>query len=191
MNELKYNIYFIQLLIAIQENKDITESCKKIDKELNTATEEDCKIVFLSQFTNNTIKLFKFDTIQEVENYIHNLQNWLNQIPCIASFIDILQYSYMIQFIIMSKNYYPEIDLCCKDNILNSILDNLDKIKINAIILPFLNYCLKFYLQKGISLIYKNTCDKLIMNIEKLMENTSIRNQGIFRIPLLEKDLEE
>ncbi|MCI7442225.1 MAG: hypothetical protein MSA89_03940 [Clostridium sp.] len=91
----------------------------------------------------------------------------------------------------MSKNYYPEIDLYCKDNILNSILDNLNKIKINAIILPFLNYCLKFYLQKGISLIYKNTCDKLIMNIEKLMENTSIRNQGIFKIPSLEKDLEE
>lgn len=91
----------------------------------------------------------------------------------------------------MSKNYYPEIDLYCKDNILNSILDNLDKIKINAIILPFLNYCLKFYLQKGISLIYKNTCDKLIMNIEKLIENTNIRNQGIFRIPSLEKDLEE
>ena len=134
MNELKYNLYFTQLLIAIQENKDITEFCKKIDKELNTTTEEDCKIIFLSQFTNNTIKLFKFDTIQEVENYIHNLQNWLNQISCIASFIDIFQYSYIIQFIIMSKNYYPEIDLCCKDNILNSILDNLDKIKINAII---------------------------------------------------------
>ena len=101
MNELKYNIYFTQLLIAIQENKDITEFCKKIDKELNTATEEDCKIIFLSQFTNNTIKLFKFDTIQEVENYIHNLQNWLNQIPCITSFIDVFQYSYIIQFIIM------------------------------------------------------------------------------------------
>ena len=28
----------------------------------------------------------------------------------------------------MSKNYYPEIDLYCKDNILNSILDNLDKV---------------------------------------------------------------
>ena len=191
MNELKYNIYFTQLLIAIQENKDITEFCKKIDKELNNATEEDCKIIFLSQFTNNTIKLFKFDTIQEVQNYIHNLQNWLNQIPCIASFIDILQYSYMIQFIIMSKNYYPEIDLCCKDNILNSILDNLDKIKINAIILPFLNYCLKFYLQKGISLIFKDTCDKLIINIENLIKNTNIRDQGIFVIPLLESDLEE
>ena len=191
MNELKYNIYFTQLLIAIQENKDITEFCKKIDKELNNATEEDCKIIFLSQFTNNTIKLFKFDTIQEVEDYIHNLQNWLNQIPCIASFIDIPQYSYMIQFIIMSKNYYPEIDLCCKDNILNSILDNLDKIKINAIILPFLNYCLKFYLQKGISLIFKDTCDKLIINIENLIKNTNIRDQGIFVIPLLESDLEE
>ena len=129
MNELKYNLYFTQLLIAIQENKDITELCKKIDKELNTTTEEDCKIIFLSQFTNNTIKLFKFDTIQEVENYIHNLQNWLNQIPCIASFIDIFQYSYIIQFIIMSKNYYPEIDLYCKDNILNSILDNLGNMR--------------------------------------------------------------
>ena len=191
MNELKYNIYFTQLLIAIQENKDITEFCKKIDKELNDTVGEDCKIIFLSQFTNNTIKLFKFDTMQEVENYIHNLQNWLNQIPCITSFIDIFQYSYMIQFIIMSKNYYPEIDLCCKDNILNSILDNLDKIKINAIILPFLNYCLKFYLQKGISLTFKDTCDKLIINIENLIKNTNIRDQGIFVIPLLESDLEE
>ena len=29
------------------------------------------------------------------------------------------------------------------------------------------------------------------MNIEKLIENTNIRNQGIFVIPLLESDLEE
>ena len=191
MNELKYNLYFAQLLLNIKEGRDIEKSCEDINKELTTMSNDENKIIFLSQFTNNTIKMFKFDTIQEVENYIHNLQNWLNQIPCITSFIDIFQYSYMIQFIIMSKNYYPEIDLYCKDNILNSILDNLDKIKINAIILPFLNYCLKIYLQKGISLIYKNTCDKLIMNIEKLIENTNIRNQGIFVIPLLESDLEE
>ena len=191
MNELKYNLYFAQLLLNIKEGRDIEKSCEDINKELTTMSNDENKIIFLSQFTNNTIKMFKFDTIQEVENYIHNLQNWLNQIPCITSFIDIFQYSYMIQFIIMSKNYYPEIDLYCKDNILNSILDNLDKIKINAIILPFLNYCLKFYLQKGISLIYKNTCDKLIINIENLIKNTNIRDQGIFVIPLLESDLEE
>ena len=191
MNELKYNLYFAQLLLNIKEGRDIEKSCEDINKELTTMSNDENKIIFLSQFTNNTIKMFKFDTIQEVEDYIHNLQNWLNQIPCIASFIDILQYSYMIQFIIMSKNYYPEIDLYCKDNILNSILDNLDKIKINAIILPFLNYCLKFYLKKGISLIFKDTCDKLIINIENLIKNTNIRDQGIFVIPLLESDLEE
>ena len=139
MNELKYNLYFAQLLLNIKEGRDIEKSCEDINKELTTMSNDENKIIFLSQFTNNTIKMFKCDTIQEVENYIHNLQNWLNQIPCITSFIDIFQYSYIIQFIIMSKNYYPEIDLYCKDNILNSILDNLDKIKINAIILPFLN----------------------------------------------------
>ena len=97
----------------------------------------------------------------------------------------------MIQFIIMSKNYYPDINIYCKDEVVNCILDNLDKISVNAINLPFLNYCLKFYLQKGISLIYKDTCDRLIINIEKLIESTSARNQGIFKMPSLESDLEE
>ena len=96
MNELKYNLYFAQLLLNIKEGKDIEKSCEDINKELTTMSNDENKIIFLSQFTNNTIKMFKFDTIQEVEDYIHNLQNWLNQIPCIASFIDIFQYSYIL-----------------------------------------------------------------------------------------------
>ena len=90
-----------------------------------------------------------------------------------------------------AKNYYADINIYCKDEVLNCILDNIDKISINAINLPFLNYCLKFYLQKGISLMFKDTCDKLIINIENLIEDTNIRNQGIFTIPLLESDLVE
>ena len=190
MNELKYNLYFTQLLLNIKENKDIEKVCENINEELSISTDES-KIIFLSQFTNNTIKMFKFDTIQEIEKYIHSLREWLNKIPCIVSFIDIFQYSLMIQFIIMSKNYYADINIYCKDEVLNCILDNIDKISINAINLPFLNYCLKFYLQKGISLMFKNTCDKLIINIENLIEDTNIRNQGIFTIPLLESDLVE
>lgn len=190
MNELKYNLYFTQFLLNIKENKDIEKVCKNINEELSISTDES-KIIFLSQFTNNTIKMFKFDTIQEIEKYIHNLREWLNKIPCIVSFIDIFQYSLMIQFIIMSKNYYADINIYCKDEVLNCILDNIDKISINAINLPFLNYCLKFYLQKGISLMFKDTCNKLIINIENLIEDTNIRNQGIFTIPLLESDLVE
>lgn len=191
MNELKYNLYFAQLLLNIKEGRDIEKSCENINKELTTMSNDENKIIFLSQFTNNTIKMFKFDTIQEIEQYIHNLRDWLNKIPCLVSFIDIFQYSLMIQFIIMSKNYYPDINIYCKDEVVNCILDNLDKISVNAINLPFLNYCLKFYLQKGISLTFKDTCDKLIINIENLIKNTNIRDQGIFVIPLLESDLEE
>ena len=78
MNELKYNLYFAQLLLNIKEGRDIEKSCEDINKELTTMSNDENKIIFLSQFTNNTIKMFKFDTIQEVEDYIHNLQNWLN-----------------------------------------------------------------------------------------------------------------
>ena len=58
MNELKYNLYFTQLLSNIKEQKEIKTLCENINKELCSSEENDCKIIFLSQFTDNTIKLF-------------------------------------------------------------------------------------------------------------------------------------
>ena len=34
MNELKYNLYFAQLLLNIKEGRDIEKSCEDINKEL-------------------------------------------------------------------------------------------------------------------------------------------------------------
>ena len=191
MNELKYNLYFTQLLLNIKEQKEIKTLCENINKELSSSEENDCKIIFLSQFTDNTIKLFQFNTIQEVEDYTRCLQKWLDLIPCIKSLIDTFQYSLMIKYIILSKKYYQGIDNYSKDTLLNSILNDLNKISIPAIILPFLNYCLRFYLQKGISLLFKNTCDKLTLAIDNLISNNDLKDLGRFKIPLLESDLEE
>ena len=191
MNELKYNLYFTQLLLSIKEQKEIETLCENINKELCSSEENDCKIIFLSQFTDNTIKLFQFNTIQEVEDYTRCLQTWLDLIPCIRSWIDTFQYSLMIKYIILSKKYYQEIDNYSKDTLLNSILNDLNKISIPAIILPFLNYCLRFYLQKGISLLFKDTCDRLTLAIDNLISNNDLKDLGRFKIPLLERDLEE
>ena len=191
MNELKYNLYFTQLLLNIKEQKEIKTLCENINKELSSSEENDCKIIFLSQFTDNTIKLFQFNTIQEVEDYTRCLQKWLDLIPCMKSLIDTFQYSLMIKYIILSKKYYQEIDNYSKDTLLNSILNGLNKISIPAIILPFLNYCLRFYLQKGISLLFKNTCDRLTLAIDTLINNNDLKDLGHFKIPLLESDLEE
>lgn len=191
MNELKYNLYFTQLLLNIKEQKEIKTLCENINKELSSSEENDCKIIFLSQFTDNTIKLFQFNTIQEVEDYTRCLQKWLDLIPCMKSLIDTFQYSLMIKYIILSKKYYQEIDNYSKDTLLNSILNDLNKISIPAIILPFLNYCLRFYLQKGISLLFKNTCDRLTLAIDTLINNNDLKDLGRFKIPLLESDLEE
>ena len=191
MNELKYNLYFTQLLLNIIEQKEIKTLCENINKELSSSEENDCKIIFLSQFTDNTIKLFQFNTIQEVEDYTRCLQKWLDLIPCMKSLIDTFQYSLMIKYIILSKKYYQEIDNYSKDTLLNSILNDLNKISIPAIILPFLNYCLRFYLQKGISLLFKNTCDRLTLAIDTLINNNDLKDLGHFKIPLLESDLEE
>lgn len=191
MNELKYNLYFTQLLLSIKEQKEIETLCENINKELCSSEENDCKIIFLSQFTDNTIKLFQFNTVQEVEDYTRCLQTWLDLIPCIGSWIDTFQYSLMIKYIILSKKYYQEIDNYSKDTLLNSILNDLNKISIPAIILPFLNYCLRFYLQKGISLLFKNTCDRLTLAIDTLINNNDLKDLGHFKIPLLESDLEE
>ena len=103
MNELKYNLYFTQLLSNIKEQKEIKTLCENINKELCSSEENDCKIIFLSQFTDNTIKLFQFNTIQEVEDYTRCLQKWLDLIPCMESLIDTFQYSLMIKYIILSK----------------------------------------------------------------------------------------
>lgn len=191
MNELKYNLYFTQLLLNIKEQKEIKTFCENINKELCSSEENDCKIIFLSQFTDNTIKLFQFNTIQEVEDYTRCLQKWLDLIPCMGSLIDTFQYSLMIKYIILSKRYYQEIDNYSKDTLLNSILNDLNKISIPAIILPFLNYCLRFYLQKGISLLFKDTCDRLTLAIDNLISNNDLKDLGRFKIPLLESDLEE
>lgn len=191
MNELKYNLYFTQLLLNIKEQKEIKTLCENINKELCSSEENDCKIIFLSQFTDNTIKLFQFNTIQEIEDYIYCLQKWLDLIPCMTSLIDTFQYSLMIKYIILSKKYYYEIDNYSKDALLNSILNDLNKIYVPAIILPFLNYCLRFYLQKGISLLFKDTCDRLTLAIDNLINNNDLKDLGHFKIPLLESDLEE
>ena len=191
MNELKYNLYFTQLLLNIKEQKEIKTLCENINKELSSSEENDCKIIFLSQFTDNTIKLFQFNTIQEVEDYTRCLQKWFDLIPCMKSLIDTFQYSLMIKYIILSKKYYQEIDNYSKDTLLNSILNDLNKISIPAIILPFLNYCLRFYLQKGISLLFKDTCDRLTLAIDNLISNNDLKDLGRFKIPLLESDLEE
>lgn len=191
MNELKYNLYFTQLLSNIKEQKEIKTLCENINKELCSSEENDCKIIFLSQFTDNTIKLFQFSTIQEVEDYTRCLQKWLDLIPCMESLIDTFQYSLMIKYIILSKRYYQEIDNYSKDTLLNSILNDLNKISIPAVILPFLNYCLRFYLQKGISLLFKDTCDRLTLAIDNLISNNDLKDLGRFKIPLLESDLEE
>ena len=73
MNELKYNLYFTQLLLNIKEQKEIKTLCENINKELSSSEENDCKIIFLSQFTDNTIKLFQFNTIQEVAEHIKTI----------------------------------------------------------------------------------------------------------------------
>ena len=164
MNELKYNLYFAQLLLNIKEGRDIEKSCEDINEELTTTSNDENKIIFLSQFTNNTIKMFKFDTIQEVEQYIHNLRDWLNKIPCLVSFIDIFQYSLMIQFIIMSKNYYPDINIYCKDEVVNCILDNLDKIYNN---LKDKNYKIAFDIEEN----WYRQDDKLLGNKEFLIQD--------------------
>lgn len=190
MNEIKYNLYFSQLLSNIKSNKDTVDLCQKINNELDKSIEE-CKIVFLSQFTDNTIKLFKFDEIQQLEQYISNLQKWLNQIPCLSTIINTHAYSFMIQYVIISKIYFPEMDLCFKDNLLNQILDNINLINNNTIKLAFLNYCLDYHLKQGISIIYKDTCDKIVNIIEKTLNEKEETRLGSFKLPLLERELEE
>lgn len=192
MNEIKYNLYFSQLLSSIKDNKDTIDLCQKINNELEKSIDE-CKIIFLSQFTDNTIKLFNFDKIQQVEQYIGNLQKWLNQIPCLSSIVDIHAYSFIIQYVIISKIYFPEIDLCFKNNFLNQILDNIDLINNNIIKITFLNYCLNYHLQQGISITYKETCDKIVNIIEKILKEKEEEQTrlGCFKLPLLERELEE
>ena len=61
-------------------------------------------------------------------------------------------------------------DLCFKNNFLNQILDNIDLINNNIIKITFLNYCLNYYLQQFISITYKETCDKIVNIIEKILK---------------------
>ena len=83
-------------------------------------------------------------------------------------------------------------DLCFKNNFLNQILDNIDLINNNVIKITFLNYCLNYHLQQGISITYKETCDKIVNIIEKILEEEEDGTRlGCFRLPLLEEELEE
>lgn len=190
MDEFKYNIYFTQLLINIKNNKDISQLCKNIDEELNKTMPE-CKLVFLSQFTNNTIKLFKFNEISQVNTYIGQLQGWLEQFTCLQSLIDIHYYALMIQYVIITRIYFSEMDLCFKDISLNQILDNINLIKSDEISIVFLNYCLQYHLNQGISITYKDTCDRIVKMLEELLNKKDNRiKSGVFNLPLLESELE-
>lgn len=189
MDEFKYNIYFTQLLINIKNNKDISQLCQNIDEELSKTVPE-CKLIFLSQFTNNTIKLFNFHEISQVNTYIGQLQGWLEQFSCIQSLIDIHYYALMIQYIIITRLYFPEMDLCFKNASLNQILDNINLIKSDEISIVFLNYCLQYYLNQGISIIYKDTCNKIVKLLEDLLNKKDSKLKlGIFNLPLLESEL--
>ena len=95
MNKLKYTLYFTQLLLSIENNNNIQDVCLKLNKELENQNDE-VILIFLSQFTNNTIKLFKFNELNQVEQYTGKLQDWLKQIPCLLSYIDIHQYALLI-----------------------------------------------------------------------------------------------
>ena len=54
MNKLKYTLYFTQLLLSIENNNNIQDVCLKLNKELENQNDE-VILIFLSQFTNNTI----------------------------------------------------------------------------------------------------------------------------------------
>ena len=123
MNKLKYTLYFTQLLLSIENNNNIQDVCLKLNKELENQNDE-VILIFLSQFTNNTIKLFKFNELNQVEQYTGKLQDWLKQIPCLLSYIDIHQYALLIQYIIISRIYFPEADPYFKNNYLNTLLNN-------------------------------------------------------------------
>ena len=84
-------------------------------------------------------------------------------------------------------------DLCFKNNFLNQILDNIDLINNNIIKITFLNYCLNYYLQQSISITYKETCDKIVNIIEKILKEKEEEQTrlGCFKLPLLERELEE
>ena len=188
MNKLKYTLYFTQLLLSIENNNnDIQDICLKLNKELENQNDE-VILIFLSQFTNNTIKLFKFNELNQVEQYTGKLQDWLKQIPCLLSYIDIHQYALLIQYIIISRIYFPEADPYFKNNYLNTLLNNIDLIKNNTIKIVFLNYCLEYYLQQGISLMYKDTCDRIINIVEKLVED-GFQDKGFFKLPVLESEM--
>ena len=46
MNELKYNLYFTQLLLNIKEQKEIKTLCENINKELSSSEENDFILVY-------------------------------------------------------------------------------------------------------------------------------------------------
>lgn len=97
----------------------------------------------------------------------------------------------MIQYIIITRLYFPEMDLCFKNVSLNQILDNINLIKSDEISIVFLNYCLQYYLSQGISIIYKDTCDRIVKLLEDLLNKKDSKLKlGIFNLPLLESELE-
>lgn len=188
MELYKYNLYFMQLLLSINNNENIDEKINKLNSLIENQ-DEDFLLMFLSQFTNNTIKLFNFNKIEQVEKYIGNLQVWLNNFSCLKNIIDIHTYSFLIQYIIISRIYYPEMDEYFKDQFLNNLIDNINNIPNKTIKIKFLDYVLEYYLRQGISLMYRNTLDKATNILDKLLENRPFKDNGMFNLPLLESDI--
>lgn len=190
MDLFKYNLYLTQLLLAINNNKDINNEVIKLNSLLENF-DENSLLMFLSQFTNNTIKLFNFNKIEQVEEYVGNFQTWLNNFSCLKNIIDVHTYSFLVQYIIITKIYYSEMDEYFKDQFLNNIIDNINNIPNKVIKVKFLDYVLEYYLRQGISLIYRNTLDKVTDILDKLLGDKLFEDNGMFNLPLLESEIDK